>query len=1109
MKRLISILLSIVLVFTTLGGFSFTAYSADTVASGDCGQNGNNVVWTLTNDGVITITANGNEPRIKDYSAQSTAPWYNYRDQIRKVVIQNGVIQVGAFAFYDCYNIVDVEFGTIDTLGTSAFEKCTSLKRAILPDSCTWIWNYAFSGCTGLVTAYVNAVNSYSNTIPEGMFNHCESLAVIELGENINRIGNWALEYCYNLEALIWNSSYIYTDTNALRDSNANMTIVSVPNSQAVRDFANNNGYKYDDSISHKVSDNDSLTYTWNTKDSTLYFTGSGNMTTYENGSQPWQIYTKAMRKVDFSKTDGLVSISTTAFQGRDAIEEVDFTNVQNVGWGAFAECYSLKDAKFKACLESVWNYAFANGTSINTVTFEDGEKPLRIYDGAFKNCSSSTYWINLPENIRKIGIEAFWKSNFNYVTFTRTKEKIEMGDRAFGNESGGYARFIGPSGTNNGIFDFVKNHREKFHYNWYYYCEGEDKGKHYYSNDVVSPECLKGGYDIYHCIYCDFGSYKSDFTSPLGHNYKYLDAEEGIFNYTCRRCYKADLSLTNSDVFYYFENGISNTAGKNKFNQTNYFSAADINGDGVINAKDYVLMMRLFKAPNVENKQTTIDLASTHQTIEGFGASACWWSQTVGNWETADEILGLLYDPVDGIGLNVYRYNLGAGSRDIDDKTMTVENNRTNCFLQADGTYNWNNDSGAMRALELARKHNKDLKVTLFANSPPVYMTKNGKAYCDPIVNDDRSPNLPKNKYSDFADYMIKCAEHFISEGYNVTDLSPINEPEFSWDGSNQEGCRWSETEALDFYNNYLIPKLKKKDLNVGVSVWESGSMRSWDHWDNFLNNLFSSKGREYLGSLKWSPDYKSKNQNIREYVDTVDVHSYWADTEARRNVANDLRQSHINRKIRCSEYCQMYNDYNSGVVSHSALSGPTNGMDIDYGLAMADIIYQELTILDAVEWDWWTACARGIYPDGLVYVYDGDHGYQTAKRLWCLGNYSKFIKEGAVRVDVSTGDKFGKNLKTKEENIYTWTDEYGNVVTDKNNYMEQSAYKNPDGSVAVVYINHSDTTEFTKFDSNQFKSFSTYVTDTNRDLENVQNDSTSSVVYIPARSVTTVVLR
>jgi len=72
-----------------------------------------------------------------------------------------------------------------------------------------------------------------------------------------------------------------------------------------------------------------------------------------------------------------------------------------------------------------------------------------------------------------------------------------------------------------------------------------------------------------------------------------------------------------------------------------------------------------------IDTAMITLNTAETYQTIESFGASGAWWSQDVGGWieeETAElskreYIAELLFDPLEGIGLTSYRYNLGAGS--------------------------------------------------------------------------------------------------------------------------------------------------------------------------------------------------------------------------------------------------------------------------------------------------------------------------------------------------------------------------------------------------------------------------------------------------------------
>lgn len=1113
MKKLISIFLSITILISAIGSFSFTAQAADTVASGTCGASGYTLNWSLDSEGVMTISGSGQ--RMADYSTTSSkrAPWYSsYRTQIKRLVIENGVINIGAYAFADCTSLEEIEFGTIDTLGNNAFDGCTALKHAILPDSCTWLWTSAFKGCTALQSAYINACNSYSGCIPSDFFNGCTSLAAVGLGESVSTFNSNCFNGCSSLTAiLVGGSSLSIANSNAFKGvTKANCYLVS--GNTNIQSFANSNGFAYESSTSGICSDNTysltQLTYSFDLKTSTLSFSGSGDMNFYENGTQPWQKFIGAVNTVSFADTDAKSSISTTAFQGRETIVNADFTNIYAVGWGAFAECSNLGNLQFDSELNQIWNYAFANCTGVSEIRFTEGTDELHIYPYAFNNCTGTTYWINLPKNTRYIDANAFWACKFNYVTIA--SENVTIGTDAFGDGTGGYARFMGVGSMDTGVYSWVKEARSSG-YSWYYYCIDD---AHSYTNTAVAPTCTEQGYDLYSCPYCDADSVKSNYTNPLGHLYKYTDTNGASFIYECTRCGANNLELTAVETVNYFQDSVSRVAGEQKFKQFNYDGRADVNADGVINAKDLKLINDAINSPDLTDKETVIDPSTAYQTIEGFGASAAWWSQTVGNWENAEDIISMLYSPTDGIGLNIYRYNLGAGSRDINDTTMYIDDARTNCFLQADGTYSWDNDAGAMNALSIADSLNSNLKVTLFSNSAPVYMTENGKAYLTP----DTTSNLSSANYQAFADFVAKCAEHFIDEGYNVTAVSPINEPEWGWTGwynadssvsCNQEGCHWDYTQARDFYNNYMIPAItsnSKLNGKVGVSVWESGQMDNSNYWDNFLNNCFSNETKT-IGIF--GNNYASSNANIRNYVDTVDVHSYWADENSRSNVASDLSGEHFGQKIRCTEYCQMDNDYNAGVVAHiKAEGGSTNGMTIDYGLAMADVIYQDLTIENAIEWDWWTACGRGVYTDSLIYVNDNDHSYQTAKRLWCLGNYSKFIDEGAKRISVSTGSALGSNLNTSEENIYTWTDEYGNVVTDKNNYLEQSAYLNPDGTVAVVYINNSDTTEYTTFDISQFSTFTSYVTDASRDLAKFQSGKASDAVCIPAKSVTTVVL-
>lgn len=486
----------------------------------------------------------------------------------------------------------------------------------------------------------------------------------------------------------------------------------------------------------------------------------------------------------------------------------------------------------------------------------------------------------------------------------------------------------------------------------------------------------------------------------------------------------------------------------------------------------------------NVGTGKTVLDDTVTYQSMNGFGASACWWSQDVGSWENSEEILSYLYDSEKGIGLNIYRYNLGAGSKG--DAHILTENRGTECFLQADGTYDFSMDQDAQSCLAAAKKlASDDLRVTLFCNSAPVSLTKNGAGYCA-AESDENAPwttNLDESNYSKFADFCYNSADYFIQQGYRVTDVSPINEPQYSWqawfneDGSysvNQEGCYYSKKDATAVYNA-MVDKFSGSNLEgkgCRISMFESGSAEGKGSSCAAYLDCIIGKG----------PKYVFNNKELRNYFDTISMHSYWSSTETKQQTADYLADKYSNYDVVCTEYCQMTNDENTGVFDLiSQEENGTNGMTIDYGVAMAKVIVDDLTILNAKEWDWWTACSYGVYPDGLVYLNPDDHSdIQTSKRLWCLGNFSRFIDEGATRIACSSGV----------------------------DSLSSCAFVNPDNSTVVVYVNNTDKDEKTAFNSTN--DYSVYTTSDKYDLEQTASGEAGDIsIDVPAKSVVTIVMK
>lgn len=102
------------------------------------------------------------------------------------------------------------------------------------------------------------------------------------------------------------------------------------------------------------------------------------------------------------------------------------------------------------------------------------------------------------------------------------------------------------------------------------------------------------------------------------------------------------------------------------------------------------------------------------YQTIHGFGSSDAWNAEYVGKyWSTnvKDDVAKKLFSKTvdvngnpQGIGLSRWRFNIGGGSAEQADATIGAEERRVECFLNEDGTYNWNKQFGQQWFLNQAK---------------------------------------------------------------------------------------------------------------------------------------------------------------------------------------------------------------------------------------------------------------------------------------------------------------------------------------------------------------------------------------------------------------------
>ena len=158
--------------------------------------NEDNLTWTLTADGTMTVSGTG---AMKAYDIDDS-PATQKKDSVKAIVIEDGVTSIGDYAFWNCTGLTSISIpNNVTSIGSSAFESCSQLASIEIPSSVTSIGDYAFSGCSGLTS--VNIPEDVTS-IGERVFMNCSQLASIEIPKSVTSIGKYAFSGCSGLTSI-------------------------------------------------------------------------------------------------------------------------------------------------------------------------------------------------------------------------------------------------------------------------------------------------------------------------------------------------------------------------------------------------------------------------------------------------------------------------------------------------------------------------------------------------------------------------------------------------------------------------------------------------------------------------------------------------------------------------------------------------------------------------------------------------------------------------------------------------------------------------------------------------------------------------------------------
>jgi len=391
------------------------------------------------------------------------------------------------------------------------------------------------------------------------------------------------------------------------------------------------------------------------------------------------------------------------------------------------------------------------------------------------------------------------------------------------------------------------------------------------------------------------------------------------------------------------------------------------------------------------------LDPLATGQKIIGFGGALTESSGYVlGKLNPAERerVLRAYFDPTEGIGYTLARTHINSCDFSLDNWACADKEDDDLASFSMARPERYQ----LPQIADALRLTGGKLKLMLTPWSPPAWMKSNGEM-------NNGGTLLPKYRAL-WARYFVRFIDALKSRGIPTWCVSVQNEPEATqtWDS-----CRWTGTEEGVFASLFLGPELERAGYgDVPILAWDHNRDRLWER----ISETMAVPGAErYVGGAAYH--WYSGDQ----YDAVAKVAEAWPD------------------KILA---------FTEGCVE----GGPRDGAWFT-GERYAHNVINDLNAGCSAWIDWNVALDLaggpnhvGNYCDApvLVDTVSGEARFQSS--FWYLGHFSKFIKPGAARI----GAKLDSWMVPAAPD--------GRIGT----MIESTAFRNPDGSIAVVVCNRTE---------------------------------------------------
>lgn len=403
---------------------------SDSVANGKCGDN---AIWNLMSDGTLYISGTG---VMYDYASSSETDYADYKTQVNKVIIEEGVQTIGKYAFADMTSLTTVSIpSTVTTINGYAFYN-TGLKRIEgqdegyfrVPDTVENIYEGAFAN-----TKFVNAyLGGNLQIIHASLFNGL-ALDVLTLEKNLNWIETNLWLGNFTCETLRFGAGVTYAWWYGKYRSSSQWGTFYDPYGvfetcvQKEYEVVEENESLFSHSgmlFAGKGTDNIKLMGVPNNVEWTGF---PDDITIHVIDSNAFYFNNAISGKVVIPES--VKEIGYYAFMQCEEITEVVLpSNLTKLGFCAFSGCSKLETVNIPRSLEyncessSDNDYSCFSRVPLKNVTFEEGTE--RITAGLFNGCHIES--ITIPNTVKIIRDNAFAYSSLTNIVLQEGLEELD-----------------------------------------------------------------------------------------------------------------------------------------------------------------------------------------------------------------------------------------------------------------------------------------------------------------------------------------------------------------------------------------------------------------------------------------------------------------------------------------------------------------------------------------------------------------------------------------------------------------------------------------------------------------------------------------------------------